>query len=211
MKFKFSTAKYTIAIFTILGISALLYTSSFMQYGLAQNKSSSTPASSQKKDIGTLQQLKSLTQGNQQMLANNSKISNSSLSKLGEEHKTPPPTQGKPVPKSQPNPTASQAGQSANKTASQAGQSANKTASQAGQSANKTASQAGQSANKATNASTIQSNAASYPGNASNSGNNNLTKSNPIGGALTNTTKSVTDVLGKGISSIMNLGNNKAK
>jgi hypothetical protein len=147
MKFKFSTAKYTIAIFTILGISALLYTSSFMQYGLAQNKSSSTPASSQKKDIGTLQQLKSLTQGNQQMLANNSKISNSSLSKLGEEHKTPPPTQGKPVPKSQPNPTASQAGQSANKTASQAGQSANNTASQAGQSANNTASQAGQSAN----------------------------------------------------------------
>jgi hypothetical protein len=109
------------------------------------------------------------------------------------------------------NNTASQAGQSANNTASQAGQSANKTASQAGQSANKTASQAGQSANKATNASTIQSNAASYPGNASNSGNNNLTKSNPIGGALTNTTKSVTDVLGKGISSIMNLGNNKAK
>jgi hypothetical protein len=109
------------------------------------------------------------------------------------------------------NKTASQAGQSANNTASQAGQSANKTASQAGQSANKTASQAGQSANKATNASTIQSNAASYPGNASNSGNNNLTKSNPIGGALTNTTKSVTDVLGKGISSIMNLGNNKAK
>jgi hypothetical protein len=103
------------------------------------------------------------------------------------------------------------ASKSANKTASQAGQSANKTASQAGQSANKTASQAGQSANKATNASTIQSNAASYPGNASNSGNNNLTKSNPIGGALTNTTKSVTDVLGKGISSIMNLGNNKAK
>jgi hypothetical protein len=109
------------------------------------------------------------------------------------------------------NNTASQAGQSANKTASQAGQSANNTASQAGQSANNTASQAGQSANKATNASTIQSNAASYPGNASNSGNNNLTKSNPIGGALTNTTKSVTDVLGKGISSIMNLGNNKAK
>jgi hypothetical protein len=103
------------------------------------------------------------------------------------------------------------ASKSANNTASQAGQSANKTASQAGQSANKTASQAGQSANKATNASTIQSNAASYPGNASNSGNNNLTKSNPIGGALTNTTKSVTDVLGKGISSIMNLGNNKAK
>jgi hypothetical protein len=92
-----------------------------------------------------------------------------------------------------------------------ASKSANNTASQAGQSANKTASQAGQSANKATNASTIQSNAASYPGNASNSGNNNLTKSNPIGGALTNTTKSVTDVLGKGISSIMNLGNNKAK
>jgi hypothetical protein len=103
------------------------------------------------------------------------------------------------------------ASKSANNTASQAGQSANNTASQAGQSANKTASQAGQSANKATNASTIQSNAASYPGNASNSGNNNLTKSNPIGGALTNTTKSVTDVLGKGISSIMNLGNNKAK
>ncbi len=98
-----------------------------------------------------------------------------------------------------------------NNTASQAGQSANKAANNASKSMNNTASQAGQSAKKGTNASTIQSNAASYPGNASNSGNNNLTKNNPIGGALSNTTKTISNAVGKGISSILNLGNNTAK
>jgi hypothetical protein len=77
---------------------------------------------------------------------------------------------------------------------------------------NSTASQAGKSA-KATNASTIQSNAASYPGNASDTGNNNLTKNtpNPVLGGLANTTKTVSNALGKGISGILNLGNNTAK
>ena len=101
------------------------------------------------------------------------------------------------------NNTASQAGQSLNK----AGQSANNTASQAGQSANNTASQAGQSASKATNSSTIQSNAGSYPGNASDAGNNNISKNNPIGGALQNATKGVSDTLGK----LFNPGNNTTK
>jgi hypothetical protein len=101
------------------------------------------------------------------------------------------------------NNTASQAGQSLNK----AGQSANNTASQAGQSANNTASQAGQSASKATNSSTIQSNAGSYPGNASDAGNNNISKNNPIGGVLQNATKGVSDTLGK----LFNPGNNTTK
>ena len=101
------------------------------------------------------------------------------------------------------NNTASQAGQSA----SQAGQSANNTASQAGQSANNTASQAGQSASKATNSSTIQSNAGSYPGNASDAGNNNISKNNPVGGVLQNATKGVSDTLGK----LFNPGNNTTK
>ena len=51
--------------------------------------------------------------------------------------------------------------------------------------------------------------------NASNSagsgGNGTCNTANPTGGALANTTKSVSDALGKGISSIMNLGNNSAK
>jgi hypothetical protein len=103
------------------------------------------------------------------------------------------------------------AGQSANNTASQAGQSMNNTASQAGQSMNNTASQAGQSMNntasQATNSSTIQSNAGSYPGNASDAGNNNISKNNPIGGVLQNATKGVSDTLGK----LFNPGNNTTK
>jgi hypothetical protein len=94
------------------------------------------------------------------------------------------------------NNTASQAGQSLNK----AGQSMNNTASQAGQSMNNTASQA-------TNSSTIQSNAGSYPGNASDAGNNNISKNNPIGGVLQNATKGVSDTLGK----LFNPGNNTTK
>jgi hypothetical protein len=94
------------------------------------------------------------------------------------------------------NNTASQAGQSLNK----AGQSMNNTASQAGQSMNNTASQA-------TNSSTIQSNAGSYPGNASDAGNNNISKNNPIGGVLQNATKGVSDTLGK----LFNPGNNATK
>jgi hypothetical protein len=95
------------------------------------------------------------------------------------------------------------ASKAVNNTASQAGQSLNK----AGQSANNTASQAGQSASKATNSSTIQSNAGSYPGNASDTGNNNISKNNPIGGVLQNATKGVSDTLGK----LFNPGNNATK
>jgi hypothetical protein len=47
--------------------------------------------------------------------------------------------------------------------------------------------------------------------NAGSGGNGTSNTANPIGGALANTTKSVSEALGKGISSIMNLGNNSAK
>ena len=77
------------------------------------------------------------------------------------------------------------------------GKSANQTASQAGQSANQTASQAGKSTSGSSNPSNIQSNAASYPGNIANTGNNNVSKNNPIGGQIQNLTKGVTNTLGK--------------
>jgi hypothetical protein len=47
--------------------------------------------------------------------------------------------------------------------------------------------------------------------NSGGGGNDTSNTANPIGGALANTTKSVGEALGKGISSIMNLGNNSAK
>ena len=135
--------------------------------------------------------LKNLTGGASKAVNNTASQAGQSLNKAGQSA----------------NNTASQAGQSANNTASQAGQSASNTASQAGQSANNTASQAGQSASKATNSSTIQSNAGSYPGNASDTGNNNISKNNPVGGVLQNATKGVSDTLGK----LFNPGNNTAK
>jgi len=95
------------------------------------------------------------------------------------------------------NNTASQAGQSAQK----AGQSAQNATSQAGQSANQSAQKAGQSFQD------INRNAASYPGNASDAGNNNISKNNPIGGALQNATKGIGDTVGK----LLNMGNNTAK
>ena len=131
--------------------------------------------------------LKNLTGGASKAVNNTASQAGQSLNKAGQSA----------------NNTASQAGQSLNK----AGQSANNTASQAGQSANNTASQAGQSASKATNSSTIQSNAGSYPGNASDAGNNNISKNNPIGGVLQNATKGVSDTLGK----LFNPGNNTTK
>src|SRR6476646_9957950 len=66
------------------------------------------------------------------------------------------------------------AGKASNNTASQAGQSAQNATSQAGQSAQNATSQAGQSFQD------INRNAASYPGNASDAGNNNISKNNPI-------------------------------
>jgi hypothetical protein len=95
------------------------------------------------------------------------------------------------------NNTASQAGQSAQK----AGQSAQNATNQAGQSANQSAQKAGQSFQD------INRNAASYPGNASDAGNNNISKNNPIGGALQNATKGIGDTVGK----LLNMGNNTAK
>jgi hypothetical protein len=93
------------------------------------------------------------------------------------------------------------AGKASNNTASQAGQSAQNATNQAGQSANQSAQKAGQSFQD------INRNAASYPGNASDAGNNNISKNNPIGGALQNATKGIGDTVGK----LLNMGNNTAK
>src|SRR3954451_4822076 len=82
-----------------------------------------------------------------------------------------------------------------------AGKASNNTASQAGQSANQSAQKAGQSFQD------INRNAASYPGNASDAGNNNISKNNPVGGALQNATKGIGDTVGK----LLNMGNNTAK
>src|SRR6476646_5250666 len=106
------------------------------------------------------------------------------------------------------NNTASQAGQSAQNATNQAGQSAQK----AGQSAQNATNQAGQSANQSAQKAgqsfqDINRNAASYPGNASDAGNNNISKNNPIGGALQNATKGIGDTVGK----LLNMGNNTAK
>ena len=63
-------------------------------------------------------------------------------------------------------------------------------------------------------AATVTSNTATSSNasnNAGSGGNGTSNTANPIGGALANTTKSVSEALGKGISSIMNLGNNSAK
>src|SRR6478609_9442637 len=93
------------------------------------------------------------------------------------------------------------AGKASNNTANQAGQSAQNATNQTGQSANQSAQKAGQSFQD------INRNAASYPGNASDAGNNNISKNNPIGGALQNATKGIGDTVGK----LLNMGNNTAK
>src|SRR6476660_4863313 len=93
------------------------------------------------------------------------------------------------------------AGKASNNTASQAGQSAQNATNQTGQSAHHATNQAGQSFQD------INRNAASYPGNASDAGNNNISKNNPIGGALQNATKGIGDTVGK----LLNMGNNTAK
>ena len=61
----------------------------------------------------------------------------------------------------------------------------------AGQSVQNATSQAGQSFQD------INRNAASYPGNITDAGNNNISKNNPIGGTLQNATKGVGDTVGK--------------
>jgi hypothetical protein len=85
MRFKMNVVTYIVAIFAVVGISGLLYTSSFLPSTFAQNASDSANTGSQQQnssqsDIGTIGELQNLTQGNQQMLANNTSISNSSLS-----------------------------------------------------------------------------------------------------------------------------------
>src|SRR6476660_1421589 len=186
MNFNKKSMKYAVAIFTVFAISGLLYTSSITQYGFAQNNSSSNNSSSnsgsgsqgnsssgestsgQQNGIGTAAEMHNLTgAGTQQILSNNSKISNTGgLSKLGNESTTPQPSQGKPAPQSQPFPTQNQAaGQSGNQSLSgqNVGQSQNQTSSSggagqqssggAGQSQNQTSSSggAGQSKNQSSN------------------------------------------------------------
>jgi hypothetical protein len=79
MRFKMNVAKHTIAVFIIVGISGLLYTSSFLPSVFAQN-TPNNGTGSQQPGIGTLKELQNLTQGNKELLANNTPISNSSLS-----------------------------------------------------------------------------------------------------------------------------------
>jgi hypothetical protein len=81
MRFKMNVAKHTIAIFIIVGISGLLYTSSFLPSVFAQN-TSGNGTGTQQQGAGTLEQLQNLTgsKENKELLANNTPISNSSLS-----------------------------------------------------------------------------------------------------------------------------------
>jgi hypothetical protein len=86
MRFKMNVAKHTIAIFIIVGISGLLYTSSFLPSVFAQNTPNNGTGSqqqgSQQQGAGTFEQLQNLTgsKENKDLLANNTPISNSSLS-----------------------------------------------------------------------------------------------------------------------------------
>jgi hypothetical protein len=87
MRFKMNVAKYIVAIFTIVGISGLLYTSSFLPSVFAQGAAdtqqqqpSQQQQGSQQEGVGTFEELQNLTQGNEDLLANNSDISNTSLS-----------------------------------------------------------------------------------------------------------------------------------
>jgi hypothetical protein len=162
MNFNIKNTKYAIAIFAVFAISGLLYTSSALQYGFAQSNSSSGGGSAaqsssgggstggqQKNDIGSASQLHNLTgAGTEKILSNNTSISNSSLSKIGNESKTPPPTQGKPAPKSQTFPTQSAAaGQGGNQslTGQNVGQSQSGGQSQGNQSSSGGQSQGNQS------------------------------------------------------------------
>jgi hypothetical protein len=90
MRFKMNVAKYVVAIFTIVGISGLLYTSSFLPSVLAQGAADNNTGSqqqqpsqqqqgSQQEGVGTFEELQNLT-GNEDILANNTDISNASLS-----------------------------------------------------------------------------------------------------------------------------------
>ncbi len=98
MRFKMYIVKYILAIFTIVGISGLLYTSSFLPSVFAQNTPSESTGSqqqgsqqqgsqqqgsqqqgSQQQGIGTFEELRNLTQGNRDLLSNGSDISNASL------------------------------------------------------------------------------------------------------------------------------------
>ncbi len=86
-----NVANSTILLLTIVGISGLLYASSFLPFGVAQNTSSSNNTESQN-DIGTIQELQNLTLGYQEILSNGSDISNSSLpSGLEKEQSTDSP------------------------------------------------------------------------------------------------------------------------
>ncbi len=111
MEFKLSTAKYAIAIFTILGIAGLLYTSNLLQTVIAQNKSNSNNTGTEKKDVGSLQQLKSLTKGNQELLANKSSVSNTSITGMSKESSAGKPNMTKETGQNQNQSTPSKPGQ----------------------------------------------------------------------------------------------------
>jgi hypothetical protein len=111
MKVNLSTAKYAIAIMTILAIAGLLYSSNLLHVATAQNKSNSNNTGTQKKDIGSQQQLKSLTKGNQELLANQSKVSNSSIAGISKESSMGKPNMTKESGEYQKQSTPSKSGQ----------------------------------------------------------------------------------------------------
>ena len=118
-------------------ILVAIMTSSSSGSGSQGNSSSGGSSSGQQNGIGTAAEMHNLTgAGTQQILSNNSKISNTGgLSKLGNESTTPQPSQGKPAPQSQPFPTQNQAaGQSGNQSLSgqNVGQSQNQSSSSGG-------------------------------------------------------------------------------
>jgi hypothetical protein len=102
MNFNMKNTKYTIAIFAVFAISGLLYTSSVLQYGLAQSNSSSgggaqgnssssgSPSGQKQNDIGSIQEMKNATGSNQAIIGNNTGISNSSVAKVTKENNMEP-------------------------------------------------------------------------------------------------------------------------
>src|SRR3954447_9475126 len=190
MNFTKKSMKYAVVIFTVFAISGLLYTSSIIQYGFAQNNSSSNSSGSsgsgsqgnsssggsssgQKNDIGTAAELHNLTgAGTQKILSNNSKISNTGgLSKLGNESSMDKPNMTK-GPSSQPFPTQSQAaGQPGNQslTGQNVGQSQNQSSSSGG-AGQQSSGGAGQSQNGGAGQSQNQSSSSGGAGQQSSGG-----------------------------------------
>ncbi len=75
-----NVAKFIVAIFTIVGISGLLYTSSFLPTVLAQGAAQTGPDDFRPGGVGTFEELQNLTQPGRELLTNGTAISNTSLS-----------------------------------------------------------------------------------------------------------------------------------